>query len=133
RFTLSNTSGAPLNWSAAAIANNNLSWLIIDDNHNSGTLNISGTDSIGISANITGLVSSKKPYTGQIIFTINNREQLTLPVQLMVNDAPSELVFSPDPIIAQLGPGETCVTGQNGASLTLINLGEQVISWKLGM
>ena len=133
RFTLSNTSGAPLNWSAAAIANNNLSWLIIDDNHNSGTLNISGTDSIGISANITGLVSSKKPYTGQIIFTINNREQLTLPVQLMVNDAPSELVFSPDPIIAHLGPGGTCQTGQNGASLTLINLGEQVISWKLGM
>jgi hypothetical protein len=51
----------------------------------------------------------------------------------MVNDASSELVFSPDPIIAQLGPGGTCLTGQNGASLTLINLGEQVISWKLGM
>jgi hypothetical protein len=133
RFTLSNTSGAPLSWSAVAIANNNLSWLIIDDNHNSGTLNISGTDSIGITANITGLVSSKKPYTGQILFTINNREQLTLPVQLMVNDAPSEVVFTPDPIIAQLGPGGTCVTGQNGASLTLINLGEQVISWKLGL
>jgi hypothetical protein len=133
RFTLSNTSGAPLNWSAVAIANNNLNWLIIDDNHNSGTLNISGNDSIGISANITGLVSSKKPYTGQILFTINDHEQLTLPVQLMVNDAPSELVFSPDPIIAHLGPGGTCQIGQNGASLTLINLGEQVISWKLGM
>jgi hypothetical protein len=133
RFTLSNTSGAPLKWSAAAIANNNLTWLTIDDNHSSGTLNISGTDTIGISANIMGLKSSTQPYTGQIIFTINDREQLTLPVQLMVNNAPSELVFSPDPVIAHFVPGGTCQTGQNGASLTLINLGEKVVSWKLGL
>ncbi|HZU69066.1 MAG TPA: zinc-ribbon domain-containing protein [Ktedonobacteraceae bacterium] len=130
RFTLENTSGAPLKWSATAAAANNLTWLVINDNHTSGTLNISGTDSIGVSAIITGLQSSKVPYKGQIIFTINDSEQLTLPVQLTVNDAPSELVFSPDPIIAHYLPGGTC---QSGAALTLINLGEQVISWKLGI
>jgi hypothetical protein len=132
-FTLSNISGAPLKWSAVAIADHNLTWLSIDDNHNSGTLNINGTDTIGISTDITGLKSSTKPYTGQIIFTINDHEQLTLPVQLMVNDAPSELVFSPQPVIAHFIIGGTCQTGQNGASLTLINLGEKVISWKLGL
>ncbi|HJT59642.1 MAG TPA: hypothetical protein VJ761_24245, partial [Ktedonobacteraceae bacterium] len=133
RFTLTNTSSAPLKWTATSVVDNNLTWLVINDNHTYGNLNISGTDSIGISAIISGLKSSKQPYKGQIIFTINNSEQLTLPVQLMVNDAPAELVFSPDPIIAHFVSGGTCQTGQNGASLTLINLGEQVISWKLGM
>lgn len=133
RFTLSNTSGTPLKWSATTVVGNNLSWLVINDNHTYGNLDISGTDSIGISAIITGLESSKQPYKGQIIFTINDSEQLTLPVQLMVNDAPAELIFSPDPIIAHFVSGGICQTGQNGASLTLINLGEQVISWKLGM
>ncbi len=130
RFTLENTSGAPLKWSATAVAANNLTWLVINDNHTFGTLNISGTDSIGVSAIITGLQSSKQPYRGQIIFTINESQQLTLPVELTVSDAPSELVFSPDTITAQYVPGGSC---RSGASLTLINLGEQVISWKLGM
>jgi hypothetical protein len=127
RFTLANTSGAPLKWSAEAIANNNLAWLVINDNHTSGTLNIAGTDTISVSAITTGL-NSKQPYTGQIIFTINDREQLTLPVQLVVQDAPAELIFSPDPIVAHWIAGGTC---QSGASLTLINLGEQGITWKL--
>lgn len=129
RFTLANTSGAPLKWSAEAIANNNLTWLVINDNHTSGTLDIAGTDSIGVSAITTGL-NSQQPYTGQILFTINGHEQLTLPVQLVVQDAPAELIFSPDPIVAHSIAGGTC---QSGASLTLINLGEQGISWKLGM
>ncbi len=129
RFTLTNTSGTPLKWSAEAIANNNLTWLAINDNHTGGTLNIAGSDTIGVSAITTGL-NSKQPYTGQIIFTINDREQLTLPVQLVVQDAPSELVFSPDPIVAHWIAGGTC---QSGASLTLVNLGEQGISWKLAM
>lgn len=136
RITLSNTSGAPLKWTAVASANNNLSWLVINDNHTYGNLDISGTDTMGISAIITGLQSTtnKKPYTGQLIFTINDTERLTLTVQLQVAEAPAELVFSPNPIVAHVGPGGTCQTGpQSGATLTLINLGDQVISWKLGM
>jgi len=128
-ITITNTSGAPLTWSATTSANNNLSWLNINDHNTFGVLNISEPDTLLITANIVGLTSNtKKPYTGQIVFTINDKEQLTLPVQLQITDATSEMVFSPSPLIAH---GNTCSSGVPGVpvTLTLINLGSAYISW----
>jgi hypothetical protein len=81
-----------------------------------------------ISVNTTGLKTTDKnhPYRGQIIFTINNRQLLTLPVQLQIVDTTPEMVLSPNPIIAPMGQGNTC---QVGVTLTLINLGSASISW----
>jgi hypothetical protein len=127
QITITNTSGLPLQWTATAYTNHNLNWLIINDNNNYGQLAISQPHVILISVNTTGLTStdSKHPYLGQIIFTINNTQILTLPVQLQIADATPEMVFSPDPIVAHIGPGNTCQTG----ALTLINLGTATISW----
>jgi hypothetical protein len=128
RITITNKSGAPLNWSATASSSNNLSWLTINDNNTFGHLDISQPHDILISVNIAGLKSTlpKKPYTGQIVFTINDNQLLTVPVQLWISDATPEMVFSPNPIIAKGGSGNTC---QPGATLTLINLGNIAISW----
>ncbi len=129
RVTLTNTSRSPLHWTATANAVHNLSWLLINDNHTSGNLDISGTDSIGIGVLIAGLKSnpSMHPYTGQIVFTINGQEQLTLPVELQVADPQPEIVFSPNPVVALLGAGTTCQL----TALTLINLGNSFINWTL--
>lgn len=129
RVTLTNTSGLLLHWTATANADHNLSWLVIDDNHTAGNLDISGTDSVGISVLLAGLNSNPPahPYTGQIVFTINSLEQLTLPVELQVADPQSEIVFSPNPITALLGAGNTCQL----MALTLINLGNSSINWTL--
>ncbi len=134
RITITNTSGSRLQWTATTSTNNNLNWLIINDNNNYGELAISQPHSILISVNIAGLKSTdtKHPYLGQIFFTINNSQLLTLPVQLQIVDATPEMVFSPNPIVAQVGPGNTCQSDQSGqpyATLTLINLGTAAISW----
>jgi len=114
---------------AAASSNNNLSWLIINDNNTYGKLDISQPYDMLISVNIVGLKSTPKtPYKGQIVFTINDNQLLTLPVQLQISDATPEMVFSPDPIIAQKGPGNTC---KPSVTLTLINLGTVAISWSV--
>ncbi len=127
RITITNKSKAPLNWSADATSSNNLSWLNINDNNTFGQLAISQPHDILISVNIIGLKSTpQKPYTGQIVFTLNNNQLLTVPVQLWISDATPEMVFSPNPIVAQLGPGNTCTPG---VTLTLINLGTAPISW----
>ncbi len=129
RVTLTNTSGSRLRWTATANADHNLSWVVIDDHQFAGSLDISGTDSIGISVLTTGLKSSLPghPYTGQIVFTINGQEQLALPVALQVAESQSEIVFSPNPVVAPLGAGKTC----QQTTLTLINLGDSFIDWTL--
>jgi hypothetical protein len=129
RVTLTNTSRSPLHWTAMANAVHNLSWLLINDNHTSGNLNIGGTDSVGIGVLTAGLKSKPltDPYTGQIVFTINGQEQLTLPVELQVADPQPEIVFSPNPVVALLGAGKTCQL----TALTLINLGNSFINWTL--
>jgi hypothetical protein len=127
RITITNTSGTPLKWTAAASSSNNLSWLNINDNNTFGQLDISQPHDMLISVNIVGLKSTPKtPYTGQIIFTLKNNQLLTVPVQLWISDATPEMVFSPYPIIATLGPGNTCNPGE---TMTLINLGTVAISW----
>jgi hypothetical protein len=134
QITITNSSGSPLEWTATTSTNNNLNWLLINDNNNYGQLAISQPHSILISVNTAGLQSTdpKHPYLEQIIFTINNSQLLTLPVQLQIVDATPEMVFSPNSIIAQVGPGNTCQSDQPGqpyATLTLINLGAAAISW----
>jgi len=126
-ITITNTSGALLTWSATTSANKNLSWLNINDHNIFGVLNISEPHTLLISVNSVGLTSNK-PYAGQIVFTINDKEQLTLPVQLQITDATSEMVFSPSPLIAH---GNTCNSGVPGVpvTLTLINLGSAYINW----
>ena len=130
RITITNTSGKPLYWSAAASTDHNLNWLTIADNDIEGQLDISQPHSIGIGVNVTGLGSSpaNKPYRGQITFTINSNEELTLPVQLTIIDAIPEMIFSPEPILAVANPDGTC---QSGVTLTLINLGTAVIHWSV--
>ncbi len=124
RITITNTSGAVLNWTAAVTT----SWLLIEDNNNTGQLAISQPLSIGIGVDSSGLGISPpdKPYKGEVQFTINNNEVLTLPVQLTITDATPELVFSPTPIFATANPNGSC---QAGATLTLINLGSIAMVW----
>lgn len=128
RITITNTSGAPLQWAASAQADHNLQWLSIDDNNYQGQLDISQPYSIGISVDTTGLTVTPKgkPYTGQVLFTLNGKELLTLPVQLTILDTTPEMVYSPQPISATGNPDGTC---KAGATLTLINLGSSVIHW----
>ena len=130
QITITNTSGTTLQWTATTVTNNNLNWLMINDNNDYGQLAISQPHSILISVNTVGLktTDTNHPYKGQIIFTINNTQLLTLPVQLQIVDATPEMVFSPNPIVAQSGPGNTC---QPGVTLTLINLGSAAISWSV--
>lgn len=129
RITITNKSGASLKWTAAASSSNNLSWLNINDNNTFGQLDISQPHDILISVNTVGLTSNPKtPYIGQIVFTLNDNHLLTVPVQLWVSDATPEMVFSPNPIIANIGPGNTC---NPGVTLTLINLGTVAIRWSV--
>ena len=127
QITIINTSGKTLQWTATTTTNNNLNWLLINDNNDYGQLAISQPHSILISVNTTGLQSTgqQHPYVGQIIFTINNTQLLTFRVQLQITDATPEMVFSPNPIVARI-TGNTC---QTDVTLTLINLGTAAISW----
>lgn len=129
RVTLTNTSGSRLHWTVTANADHNLSWVVIDDQYFAGNLDSSGTDSIGISVHTTGLKSNpqRHPYTGQIVFTINGQEQLALPVELQVAESQSEIVLTPNPVVAPSGAGNTC----QQTTLTLVNLGDSFINWSL--
>src|SRR5579859_685300 len=125
--TLTNISGSPLSWTVTASADGGLNWLVLDPQHLAGSLDVDGTDTIGVSALITALQSNAHPYTGQIVFTINGQEQLALPVTLQVNGVQPEVVFTPNPAVATLGPGNTC----EPTTFTLINVGDAFISWTM--
>ena len=130
RVTLKNLTNNPITWTATAVSDHNLSWLIVDRDNISNQLDADGTDSIGISTLLNGLKSSKKPYTGHILIainTINGSEQLTLPVELLVTDTPTEMVISPNPVVGVLNAGGC----QPGSKLTLINLGTSFITWNV--
>lgn len=132
-ITIKNTTSTPLYWNATAATDDNLSWLHIDDDHTGGQMQADGSDTLGIGIWLSGLQSSPQPYTGSIIFTINGAntsQQLTLPVELLVKDAPTEMVFSPNPVVGILGGGDTC---NPGSTLTLINLGTSFITWNVNM
>ncbi|GAC1568337.1 MAG: hypothetical protein NVS3B14_17230 [Ktedonobacteraceae bacterium] len=127
-IVITNTSDAALRWTAAARTNHNLNWLTIVDEDFSGQLNIQEPHKMGIRVNPAALFANSNPYTGQILFTINGNQQLTLPVQLTIVDATPEIVFSPDPITAMAKTDGTC---QSDATLTLINLGKVSSSWSV--
>jgi hypothetical protein len=135
-ITIRNTTGTPYYWNATAFTDDNLSWLHIDDNHTGDYMQADGSDTLGIGVWLTGLASSTKPYSGNIIFTLNSADasqqslQLTLPVELLVKDAPAEMVFSPNPVVGILGSAGTCTSG---SALTLINLGTSFITWNVNM
>ena len=129
RIIFTNTSGAPLQWTAAASAAHNLNWLNIVDSDYAGQLDISQPHTMGIGINPAGLSvtpTGKAPYSGQIVFTINGKQQLTMPVQLTIIDATPEMVFSPNPLVATANANGTC---QSGVTLTFINLGTTIVSW----
>ena len=129
--TLTNISNStPLKWIATARTDGIESWLVIDESTTSGSLNAGGSGRVGIRATITGLKSHDKPYTGRILFTINQVQQLTLPVQLYMQDGVAELVISPVHIVSALSLTNTCLPG---AQLTLINISNSRINWKLNM
>lgn len=124
RITLTNSGSTPVQWSASAIADNNLTWLMINDGKTSGTLASNGTDSIGISVSSIGLPNSTKPYRGSFILTVN-QTQAIVPVSLTVQDTSLEVVVNPNPVIAYLQAGGTC----QPVTLTLINLSGQIVTW----
>lgn len=129
--TLTNISkSTPLKWTATTQTDGNESWLVIDESTTSGSLNVGGSGRVGIRATITGLKSNDKPYTGRFLFTINQVQQLTLPVQLYMQDGVAELVISPVHIVSAVSPTNTCLPG---AQLTLINISNSRINWKLNM
>jgi len=131
-ITLTNkNTTTPLEWTAMVTVDKNLSWLIIDPATTSGNISIGGTGKLGVSVDIAGLKSNSKPYTGKIVFTINKREQLTLPVELQIQDAAAEIVISPNPLVAVLDvSGNAC---QADAQLLLVNISNAAISWSIDL
>ncbi|HYK84197.1 MAG TPA: hypothetical protein VEV19_02445 [Ktedonobacteraceae bacterium] len=131
-ITLTNTNAtSPVQWIARAVTDNNLAWLDVDDTTTGGNLGIGGTGTIGIRAMVDGLTNITKPYTGHIIFTINQREQLTLPVQLQLAGSTPEIAINPNPLIGVLSiTGDSC---QSGATLLLTNLSNEPVSWTLSL
>ncbi|HYT33389.1 MAG TPA: hypothetical protein VEL69_00015 [Ktedonobacteraceae bacterium] len=99
---ISNTS--PITWTSAAIADDNLSWLFIDNSTMSGRVTVGGSSTVRIGINTAGLKSQAKPYTGHIVFAINQAKQLTLPVELYVQAGAAEIVISPAPVSIQATP-----------------------------
>lgn len=125
---LTNNSNTTIQWTATAITNDNLSWLVLNNSSTSGQLNAQGSDSIGISVLADGLKSSTQPYMGDIIFTVANQGQAILPVTLQVQGKPIELLVTPNPLIAGTASAGTCLPN---TTLTIINLNDTVISWEI--
>lgn len=123
-IVLHNNGNTALPWTATAIADNGVNWLIIDDANTGGQLNSFESITMGISILTTGLKSG--PYTGQIVFTVNNTQQVILPVTLQLTDISNELVISPNPLTAIIQAGGTCLPD---TSITLINLSGSGVNW----
>jgi len=128
--SISNTSNVALQWSAVAISDNQAGWLLLANGKTSGQLDAGLTDQIRVDVFTQGLKSSPtKPYTGEVIFTVTDQGQVTLPVQLTVSDTGMELVINPNPLIALESPTipGTC----QETTFTLINLSDGAVSWNI--
>jgi len=121
-ITLTNSGTIDIKWSVAALANDNLNWLVFGSKQSatSGTLAPQKGTTISMYINTTGLPSRTQPYIGQLIITVQQGqpEQIIIPVTMVIQTAASQLVISPNPItVTQKG------TACQNASLTIINLG----------
>ena len=131
-ITLTNTNATKaIQWAASAETADNLTWLDLDETTSSGRLSIGGTGTIGISAMVDGLTASSKVYSGNIVITINQNEQLTLPVALQLTNTNPEIAINPNPVIGILAnTGDSC---QANSTLLLANISNQPVSWSLNM
>lgn len=127
-ITLTNSSSAPISWTAKAVTDDGLNWLVVDPTTTGGTINAGSTAQVGIEPTTGSLQNNMPPYTGDILLSINGQEQLVVPVTLLVQDS-TEWIFSPNPVIGVLSSqGGTC---KSNATLTLINLGNVPVFWHI--
>ena len=128
--SITNTSNAAIQWSAVAISDNQVGWLLLANGKTSGQLEVGQTDHIRVSVFTQGLISSPtKPYTGEIVFTLMNQGQVTLPVRLTVSATGVELVINPNPMVALESP--TIPGACQDTTLTLINLSDVSVNWNV--
>lgn len=127
-ITLTNSSNAPIPWTAKAVTDDSLYWLLVDPTTTGGTINAGSTAQVGIETTIGSLKNNMPPYTGDILLNINGQEQLIVPVRMLVQDS-AEWIFSPNPVTGTpSSQGGTC---KSNASLTLINLGNVPLFWHI--
>ena len=120
-----------ITWIAKATTNDNISWLDIDPATTSGTIKIGGAETLKVGINGKGLKSKATPYIGEIVFTINQTEQLTLPVELQVQNQTAELVIDPNPLVGLLVTKDhTC---QANGQLQIVNISNAPVSWNISM
>jgi hypothetical protein len=129
-LTNKNTTTA-ITWTAKATTHDNLSWLDIDPTTAGGKIKIGSTETLKVGINSEGLKSKATPYTGEIIFTINQTEQLTLPVELQVQNQTAELVIEPNPLVGLLVTKDhTC---RANGQLQIVNISNAPVSWNISM
>lgn len=118
-------------WTARATTDDNLSWLNIDPTTTGGKIKIGGIETLKVGINSEGLKSKATPYTGEIVFTINQTAQLTLPVELQVQNQTAELVIDPHPLVGLLVTKDhTC---QANRQLQIVNISTAPVSWNISM
>ena len=123
--TLTNTGSTTMQWTVAAITDDNSAWLEIKDKQAGGQLDPGQSDSVNVGVLMQGLSSNAHPYKGEVVFTIANQGQAILPVELQVAESGVEVVISPNPIVAAPAANGSC----QSTSLTLVNLNETGINW----
>ncbi len=128
---ITNTSNGAIQWSAAAISDNQAGWLILANGKTSGQLEAGQTDTIRASVFTQGLTSTSAnhPYMGEIVFTLMDQRQITLPVQLTISETSVELIINPNPLVALQSP--TIPGGCQDTTLTLINLSNTPVTWNI--
>ena len=126
---ITNNGSTTMQWSVAAITNDNTGWLTITDKQTGGQLDPQQSTNVGVGVLTQGLGINDKnhPYKGDIIFTVANQGQVILPVELQVVETGIEVIISPNPIVA--APSTTTPGACQDAGLTLVNLNETVINW----
>ncbi|GAC1642309.1 MAG: hypothetical protein NVS4B12_05400 [Ktedonobacteraceae bacterium] len=129
--SITNTSNTVIQWQAVAMSDNQTGWLLLNDGKTSGQLNIGQTDEIRVSVLTEGLKSStaKQPYTGEVVFTIQNQGQVTLPVRLDLSETAVELAVTPNPMIAIMSP--TIAGACQDTTLTFVNLSNTIVNWEV--
>jgi hypothetical protein len=127
--TLTNSSTAPLHWTAKAVTDDQATWLTVSAATTSSKISAGANSTLGIDVLLTNLKSEDMLHTGSIVLTINGTEHLTLPVELYLSNSAAEVALSPDPVIGLFSPvGNTC---QPNTELLLMNLGKTAVKWTL--